>query len=310
VSDDGLDGPLEEIPAALDGQRVDRVVALLTGLSRAEAAALVASGGVLVDGQPAAGKHRVAEGQVLAVVGPLPGPSRPPAPDPSVAFTVVHADEAVVVIDKPEGLVVHPGSGNDAGTLVNGLLARFPDVAGVGDPARPGVVHRLDKGTSGLLVVARSRSAYEHLVGQLSRRAVERRYLALVWGVPTPSAGRIDAPIGRSPREPTRMAVVAGGREARTSYEVRLAAHEPVEAALLACRLETGRTHQIRVHLAAIGHPVVGDAAYGGARPGLTAVRPMLHAWQLAFEHPVTGERLAFESPVPDDLQALLASLR
>src|SRR5439155_23772111 len=170
------------------------------------------------------------------------------------------------VVDKPPDLVVHPGAGNAAGTMVAGLLARFPELAGVGEADRPGVVHRLDKGTSGLLVVARTPAAYESLVGQLSSRSVERRYRTLVWGWPEPTTGLVDAPIGRSRRDPTRMAVAAGGREARTGYETERRYHEPVEAALLECRLETGRTHQIRVHLAAIGHPVVGDARYRGAR--------------------------------------------
>ena len=221
---------------------------------------------------------------------------------------MVHADADVIVVDKPAGLVVHPGAGNEGGTLVNGLLHAFPELAAVGDPARPGIVHRLDRGTSGLLVVARTPAAYDALVGQLSRREVERRYAALVWGVPESGAGLVDAPVGRSPRDPTRMAVVAGGRDARTRYEVRTAFERPASA-LLTCRLETGRTHQIRVHLAAIGHPVVGDATYGGARAALALDRPFLHAEQLAFDHPTTGARLSFASALPADLEAVLATL-
>jgi 23S rRNA pseudouridine1911/1915/1917 synthase len=223
---------------------------------------------------------------------------------------VVHADADVVVVDKPAGLVIHPGSGVDRGTLVNGLLHRFPEIASVGDPARPGIVHRLDRGTTGLLVVARTPAAYEALVAQLSAREVERQYAALVWGVPDSPAGLVDAPIGRSARDATKMAVTADGREARTRYEVRRTFTGPAPTALLSCRLETGRTHQIRVHLAAIGHAVVGDATYGGRRPAIPLDRPFLHAERLSFDHPVTGERMTFESPLPADLRAVLDGLR
>ena len=194
------------------------------------------------------------------------------------------------------------------GTLVNGLLARYPELAGVGDPGRPGIVHRLDKGTSGLLVVARTQAAYDGLVAQLAAHTAERRYLALVWGHPASAAGLVDAPIGRSPRDPLKMAVVADGREARTRYQVRETFDRPAPTALLDCRLETGRTHQIRVHLAAIGHPVVGDATYGGVRPALDVPRPFLHAYRLSFDHPATGERLTFESPLPADLATILGA--
>jgi 23S rRNA pseudouridine1911/1915/1917 synthase len=304
-------GPVfaEVVPAALDGERVDRLVALLAGCSRADAAALVASGAVLLDGQVTAGKAKAREGQELVLLQGPPSHDVRAVADPSVDVPILHADADVVVVDKPEGLVVHPGAGHDTGTLVNGLLARFPDLADVGDPARPGVVHRLDRGTSGLLVVARTARAYDDLVAQLAARTIERRYLAVAWGVPEAASGLVDAPIGRSAREPTRMAVAADGREARTRYEVRSAFSDPVAAALLECRLETGRTHQIRVHLAAIGHPVVGDGTYGGQRPGLAARRPMLHAWRLAFRHPATGEEVAFTAAPPPDFTALLDQL-
>jgi 23S rRNA pseudouridine1911/1915/1917 synthase len=223
---------------------------------------------------------------------------------------VVYTDDQVIVVDKPAGQVVHPGAGQTAGTLVNGLLALFPEIASVGSPERPGIVHRLDKGTSGLLVVARTPSAYDALVGQLAERTVERRYLALVWGRFDSAAGAVDAPVGRGFANPTRMAVSASGRPARTSYRVLQLFTQPANATLVACKLETGRTHQVRVHLAAIGHPVVGDDRYGGARPSIDPVRPFLHATQLGFDHPATGERLRFTSALPRELEKVLGSLR
>jgi len=301
---------VEVIPEALDGERVDRVVSLLAGCSRSEAAALVTAGAVTLDGVTvAAGKHRVAAGQALSVdVGQLPEPALPAA-DPTIAVRVVHEDADVVVVDKPAGLVVHPGAGQADGTLVNGLLAGYPEMADVGEPHRPGIVHRLDRDTSGLLVAARTPAAYAALVDALSARRVIRRYEALVWGVPEAAHGIVDAPIGRSPRHPTRMAVVADGKEARTRYEVRERYRDPVVCARLDCQLETGRTHQIRVHLASLGNPVVGDREYGGRRDGLDVPRLFLHAGHLAFAHPVTGEPLAFTSPLPPDLATVLAHL-
>jgi 23S rRNA pseudouridine1911/1915/1917 synthase len=231
-------------------------------------------------------------------------------PEIAVDVRVVYEDDHLLVIDKPAGLVVHPGAGQRTGTLVHGLLARYPELVGVGDdPSRPGIVHRLDKGTSGLLLVARTPEAYEALVAALSARAVHRRYRALAWGSFGAPRGVIDAPIGRSARQPTRMAVDERGKEARTGYEVLQSYAEPVVVTELACTLETGRTHQIRVHLRSIGHPVVGDAGYGGARQSLPMTRPFLHAEALELQHPVTGEELAFRSPLPDDLAAILAGL-
>jgi 23S rRNA pseudouridine1911/1915/1917 synthase len=300
----------EVVPASLAGERLDRFVAMLTGCSRSAAAELVAGGAVRVGGEPvSAGKHRLAEGDEVDVdAEPDAGPSV--VPDPSVGFTVVHADDDVVVVDKPAGLVVHPGAGHATGTLVHGLVARFPELAAVGEPDRPGLVHRLDRDTSGLLVVARTEPARQRLVGALAAREVERVYLALVAGLPESDAGMVDAPVGRSSREPTRMAVSARGKEARTRYAVERRWPDP-GVALLRCRLETGRTHQIRVHLAAIGHPVVGDDTYAtGRRPALDVPRLFLHAARLAFAHPVTGEPLAFTSPLPPDLSTVLSRLR
>ncbi len=299
----------DTIPAALAGERIDRVVAMLTDLPRTEAAALVAEGHVRVDGRVVTGKsRRMAEGEVLAVDVPQ-ARDVSLAADASVEVPVVFADEHVVVVDKPAGLVVHPGHGNRGGTMVQGLLARFPDMATVGEPDRPGIVHRLDAGTSGLLVVARSAVSYESLVAQLQSRSVDRRYLALVAGTVESPAGMVDAPIGRSGSDPTRMAVRADGREARTAYEVRERFTEPMPATLVECKLETGRTHQIRVHLAAIGHPVLGDPRYGRS-VAVNLPRPFLHAWRLSFDHPATGERASFEAPLPADLEAVRGRFR
>jgi len=295
------------VPPTLAGERVDRAVALLTGWSRSEVAELIRAGEILVGGRRVARSHRLTDGETVEVLGEPPA-SELPVAEP-VPISVRYADADLVIINKPAGLVVHPGAGHAHGTLVHGLLHQFPELAGVGDPARPGIVHRLDRDTSGLLVVARSGPAYEGLVRALAAREIERRYVALVWRVPDAPRGIIDAPIGRSVRRRTRMAVRASGREARTGYEVR----EELDGgrfALLDCSLETGRTHQIRVHLASIGHPVVGDATYGGARPDAGVDRPFLHAASLALRHPVSGEALHLEEPLPEDLQAVLTQLR
>lgn len=309
------DGP-QVIPEALEGERVDRVVSMLFDLPRREAASLVAAGSVRIAGRPVGSRsRRVASGEVLDVtVGPAVAEA-PLAPDPGVRFGVVHADEAVIVVDKPAGLVVHPGAGNRSATLIHGLLARYPDLAGVGQPERPGLVHRLDAGTSGLLVVARTAKAYEDLCRQLAARQVERRYLALVAGHLAAPAGDIDAPIGRSATRRTAMAVAAAGRAARTSYEVLAELGEPVEAALLECRLGSGRTHQIRVHLSAIGHPVLGDGTYGrpesAARAAVIGLhRPFLHAHHLAFSHPESASAASFTSPLPPELEEVRARFR
>lgn len=322
----------ESIPPALDGERLDRVVSLMLDVSRSDAARIIERGGVAVDGTPApTGKVRLAVGMSVRVDSSVLPVATGPAADDSVAFDVIHRDADIAVINKPAGLVVHPGAGNPTGTLVNGLLSRFPGCAAVGEASRPGIVHRLDAGTSGLMVVALSARAYDSLVAALSSHEVDREYLALVWGVPESPRGVIDAPIGRSPRDPLRMAVVADGKPARTHYEVLevLGAgvggdvgghgdHENNEDAvspgpvvsLLRCRLETGRTHQIRVHLSAVGHPVVGDAAYGGARPGIKCSRPMLHACRLRLVHPGTGEEMEFEQAPPEDFEAVVAAQR
>ena len=301
----------EVVPEALAGERVDRVVALLTGLSRREVDELLQRGAVLVDGKPAAVRSaRLRTGEEVEVDVPERAATVELEAEPSVVVPVVHEDEHLLVVDKPAGVVVHPGAGQRTGTLVQGLLARYPELRGVGDdPERPGVVHRLDKGTSGLLLVARTPAAYAALVAALSARTVHRRYRALAWGHVDAPRGLIDAPIGRSARDATRMAIDERGKEARTRYEVLRRFSEPVDVTELACTLETGRTHQIRVHLRSIGHAVVGDARYGGERQSLPMDRPFLHAEALELAHPVSGRSLSFESPLPADLAAVLERL-
>ncbi len=302
---------VETVPGALAGERLDRIVAFVLDVSRSAATAVLEAGGVHVDGDPArSGKVRLEEGQEIRIDPATIPVDEPPGPDPAVEFRVVHTDDDVIVVDKPAGLVVHPGAGNADGTLVNGLLARFPEISGVGEPNRPGIVHRLDAGSSGLLVVARTQEAVDALIAQFADHGATRAYLALVWGHPSAPHGVIDAPIGRSKRDPLRMAVVADGRWARTEYRVLDRFDHPAELALLECRLETGRTHQIRVHLSSINHPLVGDPIYGQRRPKLQLERPFLHAAELAFDHPTTGERVTFTSELPSDLADRLATLR
>lgn len=314
-SDDavGRAGPVlkEVVSPALADQRVDRVVAMMTGLSRRSVAEMIESGLVEVDGRPVPKPSiRLELGSVIGVRD-LPEPDRL-EPDFSVELSIVYEDDQVVVVDKAAGVVVHPGAGTRDGTLVAGLLARYPELEELGrevDQAdRPGIVHRLDRGTSGLLMVARTAHAYRSLVGQLAERAVGRLYRSLVAGSVEAEGGLIDAPLGRSPSDPTRRAVVAGGKAARTRYEVIRRFAEPV-CTEVECRLETGRTHQIRAHMAAIGHPVTGDSRYGGTGIGLELDRPFLHAARLEFDHPITGNRLAFEAELPRDLENVLARL-
>jgi len=295
------------VPDALAGQRVDRAVAMVTGWSRAEVQAVADRGEITVDGRVVAKSRKLVAGERVEVLG-QPETAAPPGPE-AVPVDVVYDDDDVIVVDKPAGLVVHPGAGHEHGTLVHGLLARYPELAAVGDADRPGIVHRLDRETSGLMVVARSARAYAALVDALAERLVTRDYDALVWGHPQNPRGVVDAPIGRSAARRTRMAVRTEGRDARTVYEVEEWFGRP-EVARLRCRLETGRTHQIRVHLSAIGHPVVGDAAYGGRRSGIDLDRPFLHAAHLAFAHPITGEPLEFGAALPPELDELLDRLR
>jgi 23S rRNA pseudouridine1911/1915/1917 synthase len=315
VSDhpDPFDGDVLDltVPATLAGLRVDRVVAMLTGRSRRDVAAVFARDAVTLDervvSRPSlvvgAGQHLVAQ------LGSSEGPDV--TADPSVAVEVVYEDEDLVVVNKAAGQVVHPGSGHVDATLVAGLLARYPALAqlardGICEVQRPGIVHRLDKGTSGLLVVALTETAFRDLVAQMAQRQVARTYIALAEGHLADEAGVIDAPIGRSARTPTLMTVRADGRPARTHYEVLERVSRPHAATLLRLRLETGRTHQIRVHLAAIGHPVVNDTRYGHRRDQrLAPERLFLHASQLVFTHPRTGDVVTVQADLPDDLRAV-----
>ena len=308
-----------ELPNALEGERLDRTLALLTGLSRRQVNDLIDDGRVSIGERVVvAHSRKVRAGERLSVTGSVTATARTiPDADPGVSVPVLWSDATVIVVDKPAGLVVHPGAGNRTGTLVHGLLARFPDLAVLAEASgtsdereRPGIVHRLDKGTSGLLMVARTAVGRAALTAQLASRQVGREYVALVAGIVEADSGLIDAPLGRATSDPTRIRIQAGGRQARTRYRVDARYDLPGPATLLQCRLETGRTHQIRVHLASIGHPVIGDERYGGkvvdGWPTLPPGRQFLHAAVLAFDHPVTGERLSFSSPLPDDLLNVL----
>jgi len=285
-----------EIPEALAGERLDRSISLLCGISRAEAAAALLEGRVLLDGVVVGrGGRRLAAGSRLVVFGRT---ASPPVvtEDPLV---LRYLDRWLAVVDKPAGLVVHRGAGVRGVTLADLVRRRFPEVAGVGEPGREGLVHRLDRETSGLLLVARSEPVRRKLAAALAARHIRRTYLAVVDGVMADDRGTVDGPIGRSPRDRRRMAVRVGGRPARTHYEVLARTDRPART-LLQVTLETGRTHQIRVHLSAIGHPVSGDRLYASrsASPG----RPWLHAAHLALSHPVDGRPLAITAPLPEDL--------
>ncbi len=294
------------VPVASDGARLDRFLAdALPAVSRSRIQRLVTAGGVAVNDVPAVrGAQRVDAGDRVVVDLPPDAPPAPLTAAPELPLTVLHADADVIVVDKPAGMVVHPAAGHADDTVVNALLARFPDLRAAFDGPRPGIVHRLDRDTSGVMVVARTAAAAESLKAQFKARTVEKRYLVLVKGLLTPAEGVIDAPIGREARERKRMAALPGGRPAQTGFRVLWAggAYTWLEA-----QPYTGRTHQIRVHLAAIGHPVTGDTVYG--RRDRTVGRMALHAWRLAFDHPTTGARMTFTAPVPADLRAPLAML-
>jgi len=263
---------------------------------------MIKDSSVLINGRPGRAADRVSEGDVVEYEVPAARPATTASAE-AIPLEVVYADRDVVVIDKPAGIVVHPGPGHHSGTLVHALLGLGGEWSSAGGETRPGIVHRLDKGTSGLIVVARNDPAHRALSAQLSDRTLSRTYLTIVRGRVRSESGELEGPIGRHPRERKRMAIVAGGRHARTRYRVmeRRRTHT-----LLRCDLDTGRTHQIRVHLAALGHPVVGDAEYGGRETGAT--RPLLHAWKLRLRHPRSGEEMSFEAPPPEDFQAFWAS--
>lgn len=292
------------VPASLDGERVDKVLATMLEVSRSQARDLVDSG-VAVDGVPARPGDRVSTDAVI--VTPQPAQAWRLEAEP-VDFEVLYEDDSLVVVNKPPGVVVHPGSGRKQGTLAAGLLHEYPELEGVGQVDRWGLVHRLDRETSGALLVARTSESYTRLSEMLRRREVKRIYTALVYGLFSAPTGSIEAPIGRDPTRPTRRAVAPDGKAATTHYEVRkeYTAHG---VTLLSVRLETGRTHQIRVHMAAIDHPVVGDRTYGTRKAAVDAPRVFLHATALELIHPVTGVELAVECPLAPDLQAVLDGL-
>jgi len=325
------DRATETIRIAADeaGERLDRVLAgRIPALSRSRLKALIIAGQVAVDAHtirdPAASVNC---GETVTVALPAPEPAKPAGE--AIPLNIVYEDDALIVIDKPAGLVVHPAAGHAQGTLVNALIAHCGEsLSGIGGVKRPGIVHRLDKDTSGLMVVAKTDAAHRALSRQFANKAeseLERGYLALVWGAPERPKGTIDAPLDRHPHARDRRAVRQGGRAAVSHWQVleRYAGQDgkPV-ASLLACTLDTGRTHQIRVHLAHIGHPILGDETYGAgfktkasrlspqARAALESLgRQALHAYKLAFEHPITGELLQFTSELPPDMARLRETL-
>ena len=301
-----------ELQVSTGGRRLDRFLAEgVPELSRSAAQRLIAGGKVAVNGELLKASYKVKPGDLVVVS--LPGlEANEPVAEP-IPLTVVYEDDALMVVDKPPGMVVHPSPGHTGGTLVNALLAYCPDLAGGGD--RPGIVHRLDQHTSGLILVAKSEKARRGLQQQFKDRLVQKAYLALLDGHLQPAWGRIEAPVGRDPRHRQRMSVLPGGREAVTEYHVlEQYAHQTGMAAgdyaLVEAGPRTGRTHQIRVHFASVGHPVVGDSVYGRRRPQLPVPRQFLHAWRLGFKHPDTGQRINLETPLPPDLASVLELLR
>jgi len=295
-------------PPAAAGRRLDQVLADLAGVSRAAASRWVDAGRVLVDGRARPRSHRLEGGERLRWERPEPAPAAEPLPE-RVPLRVRYEDEHLLVVAKPAGLVVHPGAGHHSGTLVNALLGREGTrLSTLGGSGRPGIVHRLDKDTSGLLLVAKDDRTHRALARDLAAHRIERRYLALAQGH-LAASGTVDAPLARHPRDRKRMAVVPGGRRAVTRWRV-VQSHPAAD--LVEATLETGRTHQIRVHLAHLRHPVVGDRSYGAdptlaARLGLE--RPFLHAWRLTFRHPADGRELELTEPLPDELENALARL-
>ncbi|HIE17143.1 MAG TPA: RluA family pseudouridine synthase [Dehalococcoidia bacterium] len=277
--------------------RLDRYLAReYPELSRSRLQKLIAQGYILVNGCPARASQKLKSGDRVSVT--LPPPEMVSLVPELMPLTVVYEDNDLVVIDKPAGLVVHPSPGHKAHTIINALLARCPDLASFGNSLRPGIVHRLDRDTSGLMIIAKNVLAQHYLVNQFKERSVSKGYLVLVKGRLTPVRGIIDAPIGRNPFNRKRMAVMAEGRAARTSFEVKDYLND---CTLLDISTETGRTHQIRVHLAAIGHPVIGDPVYGVKSKSVK--RQFVHAYRLGFRLPVTGEYREFRSELPSDLQ-------
>lgn len=288
------------------GERLDRFLAgRLPGITRSAVQRLIEKGLVTLAGKTVAANHKTKEGEAYRIAVPPPVPSIAIAED--IPLDVVHEDAHIAIINKPAGMVVHPAKGHAGGTLVNALLAHCPDLTGIGGELRPGIVHRLDKDTTGLIAVAKNDAAHAALSGQLKTREMGREYLAVVKGEMRPLSGAIEKPVGRHPVYRKKMSThTRMGRAALTLYET-LETYPGVS--LLKVGLKTGRTHQIRVHLAAVGHPILGDALYGKGKTALIA-RPALHAWRLTLVHPVSGETMTFTAPPPEDFQRLLAALK
>ena len=309
---------LKQIVApAQAGARLDQFLAQALGWSRARLQKLLKAGQVTVNGAPKAASYKVRAAEAVTVQVPQPSPS-PLAPEP-LALEIIYEDRDLLVINKPPGQVVHPGAGHRGGTLLNALLHHCPELQEIGEVSRPGLVHRLDKDTSGLLVVAKTALAHQSLVGQFAARETQKKYLALVWGRLPEAEGRIDKDIGRHPSQRHKMtAQPRRGKAAVTRWQVRRQFPGPLT--LVELSPETGRTHQLRVHLTSLGHPVLGDGTYGGGvsrlagAPKLKGLKPLvhrqlLHAWKLSVTHPRTGEKMTWEAPLPEDLQAVVEKL-
>jgi 23S rRNA pseudouridine1911/1915/1917 synthase len=308
-----MSGHQLELDLDQSGSRLDKVlVSRLPELSRSAAQRLIDEGRVTVNGELVKASYKTRSGDRVVVM--LPAEEAVELSAEAIPLDVVHEDESLLVVNKPAGMVVHPAPGHPGGTLVNALLGNFPELS-FDDDRRPGIVHRLDRDTSGLILIAKSERVRRMLQRQFKERQVYKGYLALLDGHMQPAWGRIEAPIGRDPQHRQRMSVLPGGREAITEYHVlEEFAHEvgPVagDYSLAEAEPQTGRTHQIRVHFASVGHPVVGDSVYGRRRPRLPLTRQFLHARRLGFKHPVTGRRIDLEAPLPEDLAMLLSTLR
>lgn len=320
---DAAPAPLDFLtPPEAEGERLDRALAAFApDLTRSRIQSLIADGHVRLGDVPVTtASRRVKTGEHYRLILPPPAPITAQAQD--IPLSIVYEDAHLIVIDKPAGLVVHPAPGNPDRTLVNALLHHCgPELTGIGGAERPGIVHRIDKDTSGLIVAAKTEAAHQGLVALFARHDILRRYDAVIWGSP-PKEATIDAAIGRDPKDRKRMAVVPANKGKSAITHLTLIRRFGLGAALVACRLETGRTHQIRVHCAHIGHPLIGDPLYGraskarlakltqaGQRAATEFPRQALHAGELGFIHPITGERMHFESPLPNDLTALMAAL-
>lgn len=288
-----------------EGGRLDVFLAHHAGLSRSRIQSLIREGAVTIAGAAVKASHTLRAGDEIAVEmrEPVEAKTLPEA----IALAVLYEDSSLIVVNKPRGMVVHPGCGVESGTLVNALLAHCVDLSGIGGEKRPGIVHRLDRYTSGVMMAAKSDSAHEALTAQFAARTVKKEYLAIVYGAPKDERGSIDAPVGRHPVDRKRMAVVESGRAAVTGYRVeeRFDGYSLVRLFPL-----TGRTHQLRVHLTAMGHPIVGDEVYGKRAHGFPIKGQALHAASLSFAHPQTGREMRFTAPLPEDMEAILAALR